>query len=243
MIDPIEAVEAPEPSRTGSTFNGVRLSTRVAPATDAAARGSWCEMFTVSGDVIALSLGQIRDRGLERFAAMVATRRAIRDAAYERANPAQIIAAANRVLRQHDSQETATALFALLNTRERSLSFANAGHAHPLMAGPLGTLFLEFPTHDGPLGAEAEMTPALHEVSVPAATLFVMYTDYGEGEERMGTATERKARLRDATAFAYRYATVPAPPVAAILTAWTPNVAILRKAHARRNAPSAGAVA
>jgi hypothetical protein len=45
------------------------------------------------------------------------------------------------------------------------------------MEGPFGALFLEYSTADLPLDVLAEITPALHAVSVPAPKLLVFYAD------------------------------------------------------------------
>jgi serine phosphatase RsbU (regulator of sigma subunit) len=231
---PIASRENSEPSTTSSTFNGVRLSTRIMPAARAARGGDWCETFVVSGDVIALSIGDVCGHGLEKFAAMVAMRRAIRDAACQGLNPAHTLSEANRFLRRYDPEENATALFALLNTRQRSLVFANAGHPPPLMAGPCGSLLLEYPEGDLPLGIEAELLPALHVLGVPAGTLFVLYTDGVSERER--NPLQGEAQLHDAARFAYKDSTLLTAAViekrmfltgfnsddAAILTALTP---------------------
>jgi serine phosphatase RsbU (regulator of sigma subunit) len=172
--------------------------------------------------------------GSEKFDAMVATRQAIRDAAHHGSNPAQTLAKANDLLCCADPLEFATAIFALFNTRQRSLVFANAGHPPPLMAGPFGTFFLEFPEPDLSLGIETGFDPAVHAVSIPGETLLVFYTDGVSERERR--PLQGTAQLHDATNVAYRSSSLhaagvieeqmslmgPNPDDAAILTAWTP---------------------
>src|ERR1700679_4213056 len=202
MIDPIETREVSDPATTSEAFHGVRLSTRIMPAALAAKGGDWCEAFVVSRDVVALSIGDVCGHGAGKAATMTALRQAIRDAAWLGLNPAQTLSAANAFLRRYDSEENATAIFALLDTSRRSLIFANAVHPPPLMARPLGAVFLQFPQADLPLGIVAEIVPALHTVSVPAATLLVLYTD---GVSEHGCKPiQGEAELRDAALFAYR---------------------------------------
>ena len=213
MFEPIETFEIPEPAMTSAVLHGVRLSTRIMPAARSARGGDWCEAFAVSQDVVALSIGDVCGSGPEKFAAMGELRQTIRDAAGRGLNPGQALAAANRFLRLSDPEETATALFALVNARQRSLVFANAGHPPPLMASPFGALFLEFPEADLPLGIEAEIAPRLRTVSVPAATLLVLYTDGVSERERKPIQGETELRNFDD---------------AAILTAWTLGAPIMR---------------
>jgi serine phosphatase RsbU (regulator of sigma subunit) len=245
MIDPLEIPEFAEPATTSGSYHGVRLSTRVMPAALAAKGGDWCEAFVVSRDVVALSIGDVCGHGTEKATAMTALRQSIREAAWLGLDPAQTLTAANAFLRQYDADENATALFALLNTSRRSLAFANAGHPPPLVAGPLGAEFLEFPQADLPLGIVAEIVPNLRVVSVPAAALLVLYTD--GVTERGRNLTHGEADLRDAALFAYQVSHLDSAAVierqmfltgsnlddAAILTVWTPGAPIMRGGTAR----------
>jgi serine phosphatase RsbU (regulator of sigma subunit) len=240
MIEPIETLEILEPGTTSSVFRGARLSTRIMPAALAARGGDWCETFAVSEDVVALSIGDVCGHGAEKFAAMGELRQTIRDAVGRGLDPSQTLGVANRFLRRYDPEENATAILALLNICRRSLVFANAGHPPPLMAGPFGALFLKYPAADVPLGVLAEIAPALHAVSVPAATLLVFYTD--GVSERARKPIEGEAQLRDAAMFAYKAAHLASANVierqmfltgsnlddAAILTAWTLGAPIMR---------------
>jgi serine phosphatase RsbU (regulator of sigma subunit) len=237
MIDPIEKDESAEPATTSAAFQGVRLSTRVMPAARAARGGDWCEAFALSQDVVALSIGDVCGHGAEKYAAMAALRKAIRDAAWLGLDPAQILTVANAFLRGYDPEENATAIFALLNTRRRALVFANAGHPPPLLTGLLGPSYLEFPQADLPLGIVAQILPALRVVNIPPASLLVLYTD--GVSERGRKPIDGEAQLRDAAAFAYSASHLLSAGVierqmfltesniddAAILTAWTPAAA------------------
>jgi serine phosphatase RsbU (regulator of sigma subunit) len=233
VIDPLE-ISQREPAATSSLFQGVQLSTRIMPAMLGAYGGDWCETFIVSEDVIALSIGDVCGHGIEKFDTMFSLRKAIHDAVGHGLDPAQALAEANRFLRRYDPEEYATALFALLNIRSRSLVFANAGHPPPLVTGPGGTSFLEFPNADFPLGLEANMVPVLHVVSVPEETLLIFYTDGVSEHARKPLDGARE--LHDAAIFAYNFSVLPTAAViekrmcltgsnhddAAILTAWLP---------------------
>jgi serine phosphatase RsbU (regulator of sigma subunit) len=233
MIDPVGIPEA-EPASISWTIHGVQLSTRIMAAEHSPRGGDWCEAFAVSDDVMALSIGDVCGHGEEKFAAMVATRQAIRDAACRGLDPVNILIAGHRFLRGFDPEEYATALVGLLNLRNRTLAFANAGHPPPLMASPRQTIFLEYPESDLPLGIEDPYLPALREVSVPAATLLVFYTDGVTERERK--PLQGAAQLREAAIFASKFSILPTAGViekqmfltgsnhddAAILTAWTP---------------------
>lgn len=159
----------------------------------------------VTDDVLALSIGDVCGHGDEKFGSMVAIRKTIRDATYRGLDPSQILAEADRFLHLRNAGEIATATIALLNTRKRTMLFANAGHPPLLLASAHGTLFLEYPQPDLPLGIERGLTPAAHEVSLPAATLIVFYTDgvsesgrdLVQGAIQLSAAASSYANLRD----------------------------------------------
>jgi serine phosphatase RsbU (regulator of sigma subunit) len=226
-------------------LNGVQVSSRLIPAAGAARGGDWCEAFPASPDVIAFSIGVVCGRGVEKYEAMVAMRQAIRDAALRGLDPAQTLIHASHALRSYDPQETASAIYGLLDTRRRSMAFANAGHPPPLMLGPCGTLFLEYSEADLPLGIDPDSVPNVHIVNAPAATLFVFYTD---GISESGRdAVQGAIKIRAAATFAYDFAELPTATTiealmltestfddVAILTARTPLVPMLRRSKVGR---------
>jgi serine phosphatase RsbU (regulator of sigma subunit) len=234
MIDPAGVPRVPEPASEGWTVHGVRLSTRIMAAEGAPRGGDWCEAFIVSDEELALSVGDVCGHGEDKYAAMIATRRAIREAACRGLDPAQTLVAAHRSLQAHDPDEYATAIFGLFNLRSRTLAFANAGHPPPLAATPRRAFFLEYGESDLPLGIENSCSPAIHEADVPRSTLLVFYTD--GVTERKRRPVEGAGELRGAAIFATKFPSLPAAWViekqlslsganrddAAILTAWTP---------------------
>jgi serine phosphatase RsbU (regulator of sigma subunit) len=235
---------------TNTVFNGVRLSTLVTPADHAEQGGDWCETFVVSQDVIALSIGDVCGHGVDAFQTMLVARRAVRDAAFRGFDPAQVLTAANRAVCDLNEPETyASALFVLLDTRNGTLSFANAGHPPPLMVGSGGSAFLSYPVCDLPLGVKAVLKPVLHVASKPAHTLLVLYTDGVTEHERRDL--RGAAQLRNAAIVAARRHVPPTariieelmllttsnPDDASILAAWTPRAAIVR--HRDRPRPPA----
>lgn len=233
MISHIEPREPNEMAPESWTVNGVRVTTRVMPVSGATRGGDWCEAFAVSDDVTAFSIGDVSGHGDHKHATMVAIRRTIREAVQRGLDPVTTIEAANVFVQRYDPNEIATAIVGLLNQRLRLLTFANAGHPAPLLAGSGGAAYLEYPSADLPLGVESPYVPELHGVAVPAATLLVFYTDGITEHERK--PLEGEAQLSDAALFAYELPTLQAAAViekrmhlhrplrddAAIMAAWT----------------------
>jgi serine phosphatase RsbU (regulator of sigma subunit) len=247
MLDTFAEAYPQEPPLT--SFNGLQISSRIIPAAGAKCGGDWCDTFALNDDVLALSIGDVCGHGTEKFDAMVAMRQAIRAAAFRGLDPAQTLAYVNRLLHEHAPGEIVTAIFGLLDTRRRLISYANAGHPPPIMAGPYGTLFLEFADPDVPLGVEAGLMPAIHEISLPASTLMVFYTD-GVSESARDSV-QGSIQLRAAAKFARDFPELPTattieamtlPEItfddAAILTVRTPLLPMVRrrrlKGYARR---------
>src|SRR5271165_768066 len=235
MLAQIDTLALPDPASTSSMFNGVKLSARTMPALSAMRGGDWSETFVLSRDVVALSIGDVRGHGIDTFETMLELRNAVRNAARRGLDPARTLDEANRILCDYDPDMQATAILALLDTRRGTVTFANAGHPPPLMTGPDGSVVLEFPKSDLPLGIAGAGLPALHVVNVPANTLLVFYTDGVTEHER--NTLRGEVQLHDAMLFAYQCSGLPSAPVierqmflmgpnrddAAILTAWTPG--------------------
>ena len=245
MIELTDSSENDEPSATTSNFQGVQFSTRIIPAAKAAFGADWCEVLTLSDEVVGLSIGDVCGHGRDQFATMVTLRQAIRDAAFDGCNPAQILARANTAFCDHRPNDTATAIFAQIDTRARTVTFANAGHPPPLMVGPFGNVFIDFPERDVPFGVQHLIAPVLHTLHAPPATLFIFYTDGVTERERY--SSQGPAELALAAHVAYRLPNMPAARIieeqmlltgsnrddASILTAWTPWLPIARKAASR----------
>jgi hypothetical protein len=244
MLDLIATDDPLEPGTTSARFNGVEISSRIIPAAGAKHGGDWCDAFVVSDDVLALSIGDVCGHGVEKFDTMVAIRQASRNAALRGLDPAQTLAEVNRFLHRHGPWEMVTSIVAFLNIRQRSILFANAGHPPLLLASSRGTLFLENFESDLPLGVDRDLMLTTHEVSLPASTLIVFYTNgvSGSGRDAVQGATHLCAAAKFARDFpelptAVTIAALTLPKGsnvddAAILTVRTPRFPVIRNRRA-----------
>lgn len=236
VIEPREIPESPVPASSNWSFNGVQLSARIMAAEHAAYGGDWCEAFAIGDGLIALSIGDVCGHGAEKYAAMIAIREVIRDAARRGCDPAQTLALAHTFLHEYDPNEYATAIFACLDVPRSKLTMANAGHPPPLLCLPGEASFLDSGETDLPLGVEDAFMPALRHIDIPPASLLVFYTDGVTEHDRKPLHGE--SELRAAALFAYNFASLPTATViekqmhltganlddVAILTAWTPRM-------------------
>jgi len=233
LIDHDDLYATYEVASSGSFFNGFWLNTCSLPAHQGARGGDWCQTFAVSPTLLALSIGDVCGHGAEQFAAMALVRQVIRNAALDGLDPAMTLAAANRVVCGLNPWLYATALFALLDTDSRTITYANAGHPPPLMVGRNGARFLTGSKPDLPLGIDAGLVPSLHLAATPQHSLLVLYTD--GVTERLRRPLAGEAELRSAATTAYAHSHKAAASVigdlmnltgsnhddASILTAWT----------------------
>ncbi len=175
-----------------SLINGAGIDTCIMHAYGAAGGGDWCEAFAIGDELIAISIGDVCGHGIEKMDVTEALRGRIHDALAQGRSPSAALEEANQMLRAYDDEENATAIVALLNPGRRSLTFVNAGHPPPLIAGPYGATYLEFSCPDVPLGIGAMVEPITHIVSLAASTLIVLYTDGVSEHERdpLAGATE-----------------------------------------------------
>ncbi|MFY9781890.1 MAG: PP2C family protein-serine/threonine phosphatase [Candidatus Baltobacteraceae bacterium] len=177
MTAHVHPSDVPESASTSLTLDGIRLSTRTMPALGNLRGGDWCEAFAVSEHVIALSIGDVCGHGPACFQQMVSLRQILRAAAHCGLDPTRALVEAARSLAGEPQDSYATAIFALLDSLRRTVSFANAGHPPPLVVGPNESCFLDFPSKDRPLGLALDIPPALHVVKLALDTLIVLYTD------------------------------------------------------------------
>lgn len=124
-----------------------------------------------------MSIGDISGHGIDRFEIMVETRNVIRKAMLNCLDPVASLAHANRFLCANHTDLTATGILGILDTKKRSLTFANAGHPAPLMADARKTRFLQSGEAGLLLGVDPNATTTLHEVALPTSSLLVFYTD------------------------------------------------------------------
>jgi serine phosphatase RsbU (regulator of sigma subunit) len=139
--------------------------------------GDWCETFALSGNRIALSIGDICGHGFTEFNLMVTVRRIIRDTALQGASPMGALAAANRFLCTYQLDKTASAILGFLDMNNQSFTFANAGHPSPLMANSKKTSFLDSSVADLLLGVDVRTKTKIRRIDIPDSTLLVLYTD------------------------------------------------------------------
>jgi PAS domain S-box-containing protein len=160
----------------GLTFDALYRPANVAEKVG----GDWYDVFALPDGRIGFSLGDVCGHGVDAAVKMGEAKQAIVVAAsLGDPAPEAVLRQANRVLflNQPDVAMT-TALYGVIDTVARTVTYASAGHHPPLMASLKGEAFA-LPNHGFPLGVE-EVLPSLirtHSFAYERGSMMVLYTD------------------------------------------------------------------
>ena len=145
--------------RTAPLLPGFQLEAEYLPA--GAVGGDWYDYIPLSDGRLAIVLADVSGKGMPAALLMSAVRGIVRLLAPQARGPAEILSRLNQMLlNDFPSGQYVTMIYALLDSEQRSLTFASAGHPWPLLchgadvrplhtdAGtPLGLLPCEFTEH------------------------------------------------------------------------------------------------
>jgi serine phosphatase RsbU (regulator of sigma subunit) len=159
-------------------------------------RGDWCDVVDISDDAFALTVGDVSGHG----AAVLTTMRRIRSwtlkGIRQRRAPADILGSVNAFVDGRFGDTLATAIVAILNRRQRTLTYANAGHPPPLLLMHDTHVVLKHPLSDLPLGVVANHRSSDHVVPLELGSLLIAYTS--GITDRARDLVRREAELLDA---------------------------------------------
>jgi signal transduction histidine kinase/DNA-binding response OmpR family regulator/serine phosphatase RsbU (regulator of sigma subunit)/anti-sigma regulatory factor (Ser/Thr protein kinase) len=138
--------------------------------------GDWYDVIELGAGRTALVIGDVMGRGVRAAAVMGQVRAAVR--AYARLDlpPTDLLELLDGVVRDLETEQIVTCAYAVYDPRDRSLTFANAGHLPPLIAEP-GT---EPRRADGQLGpplGSGPFTLTEERLTLAIGTRFALYTD------------------------------------------------------------------
>ena len=142
--------------------------------------GDWYDIFALPDGRIAFSLGDVCGHGIGAAVKMSEAKQAIFVAAcLGDPAPESVFRRANEVifLNGHHVSMT-TAVYGLIDTTRRIVTYACAGHHPPILMHSNGSIAI-LPNHGFPLGVEEHMPPLIktHEFSYESGSTMVLYTD------------------------------------------------------------------
>jgi serine phosphatase RsbU (regulator of sigma subunit)/anti-sigma regulatory factor (Ser/Thr protein kinase) len=158
-------------------FDGIRIDTSYVPAAqESEVGGDWYDAFLVGEHSICISMGDVAGHGLRAAAVMASARLAVRTAARMQSDPGQIVAHLNRVICADEPDTLVTAVVALLDTDDGTLSYAVAGHPEPMLISADGEI--EFLGGNGlVLGAETDAAYETFQTRLHEGSALLLYTD------------------------------------------------------------------
>lgn len=169
----MQAALLPElPARLGP----VATTAAYRPASGPAAGGDFYDVFGLADGQLAVIVGDVSGHGREALPHTTLLRFTLR--AYMEAGlaPRESLRAAAPILQRQLGGSFATVVLAVYNPRERTLTYACAGHPHPLLTG----LPADAPItacSAPPIGADRTTGTRQTVVSIPGAAVVCFYTD------------------------------------------------------------------
>jgi len=155
---------------------GVRAASRYLPATGGQVGGDWYDLMPLPGGRVAIVVGDVMGRGTNAAALMGQVRAALRGYAVQDLPPADVLTAADELVRGLDDDTIVTCVYAVLDPRDGRLAVANAGHVPPLLLGaaPPGR---SLPATGPPLGAGGREPYTELVDRVGGGEVLALYTD------------------------------------------------------------------
>jgi hypothetical protein len=154
----------------------VTTAARYLPASEGMLGGDWYDVIPLSGDRVALVIGDAMGHGLAEAATMGRLRTAVHTLAGLELPPDELFSHLNDLVSDLGDEFYATCLYALYDPATGSCTVSCAGHPPPAVVSPDGTVRILDLAADPPLGAA---TPPFEttELVLPEGSLLVLYTD------------------------------------------------------------------
>ncbi|MGH7684667.1 MAG: SpoIIE family protein phosphatase, partial [Vulcanimicrobiaceae bacterium] len=113
----------------GATVTSIYL----AAAQEEQVGGDWYDAFAIDDHRVIATIGDVTGHGLEASAIMVKLRHALNVVAKYETDPARILDIVEEVVLQRYPEAIATAFVAVIDTKLGTVTYANAGHPHPIL--------------------------------------------------------------------------------------------------------------
>lgn len=138
--------------------------------------GDWFDYILLKDGKIGLVLADISGKGMSAALLMASTRSILRSAAIRESSPAKVLNEVNLVLID-DFPKTrfVTMIYAVLDTVNKTLTFANAGHHPPLISDASGVRNLKFESAL-PLGIK-DFKFSEYQIEIASGNRLLFYSD------------------------------------------------------------------
>jgi GAF domain-containing protein/anti-sigma regulatory factor (Ser/Thr protein kinase) len=139
--------------------------------------GDWYDAFDLGEDRVLLTIGDVTGHGLAASIVMAKVRHALNVVAMYERDLSRVVDVVEQIVLRRFPNAIATAFIAVLDTRKKTITYANAGHPYPLLRLRDGTQ-KELVAGGLPIGLRhmGKSDPA-KSADVADAALLVFYTD------------------------------------------------------------------
>ncbi len=160
-------------------IDGLRIaSTYIAAVEEAQIGGDFYDVFTPGPELVGLVIGDVAGKGVQAAVHTALIRQALKAYAYLDPSPAYVMEKLNDlVLKETPSEFFVTLFYGLLNLKDHSLHYANAGHESPLYVDSVRRQVVEIPNTGVPLGIIRLAKCEQKVMHLEYGSKLVMYTD------------------------------------------------------------------
>jgi serine/threonine-protein kinase RsbW len=95
--------------------------------------GDWYDAYSLDDDRVLLTVGDVTGHGLQASVVMGKLRHALNVVAMYEADPVRVLDVAERIVLRRYPEAVATAFVAIIDTRRKTVTYANAGHPYPML--------------------------------------------------------------------------------------------------------------
>lgn len=137
--------------------------------------GDWYDIIRCSDGRTGIVMGDVMGRGIPAAIVMGTIRNALHAFAIQDLGPAQVLDLLTRLV-EDDDLPFATVLFGIFDPKDRTLTYASAGHCPAVAADSSGVTWLDHTT-DPPVGVPFRDHYREHTIELAVDTTVVLYTD------------------------------------------------------------------
>ena len=156
---------------------GLEMAARYVPGSTAGVGGDWYDVFTLPDDRTGIIIGDVMGHGLRPATVMGRLRGAFRAYALEDDDPASVLRRVDRELLHFERGQTATAVYAILDSDAQTLQVSSAGHMPPLFVRPGAEAVWLDEQRDLLLGARRGAPRHTTTVTLPSSWTLCLFTD------------------------------------------------------------------
>jgi len=161
------------------TIPGMDIAVKYLPAEDEArVGGDLYDVFPLEDGRLAVVIGDVSGHGLEAASMMAMTAYTLRGLLLHGMDPGEAFGLTNRTLARRSSEELrfATVFGAVIDTENRTMKYANAGHLMPVMLQEGACASMEQQS-ELPMGILESTQYPTHEADLSSVTGILLYTD------------------------------------------------------------------